>query len=124
MDLDYMKDPYNLPCNRPEWIKVRGFRQQRASALVTKNISNNHQQERKWANGDFVKMAATGQIFGNSLPGNFPAWVPTDAAAQPPARHGPFFQYLRPLVRRFTEWLAHSASRARRQTPAIEIWWP
>eukprot|EP00959_Pyramimonas_sp_CCMP1952_P321640 6730517-Pyramimonas_sp.AAC.1 len=60
-------------------------------------------------------MAAAGQIFGNSQPGNFPAWVPAGAAAQPPARHGPFFQYLKPLTRRFIEWLAFSASRARTQ---------
>eukprot|EP00959_Pyramimonas_sp_CCMP1952_P115877 2422495-Pyramimonas_sp.AAC.1 len=64
-----------------------------------KNISSNHQQERKWANGDYANIAAAGQIFGNSVPGNFRACVPENAVAQPPARHAPFFQYLRPLVR-------------------------
>eukprot|EP00959_Pyramimonas_sp_CCMP1952_P347963 7288639-Pyramimonas_sp.AAC.1 len=80
-----------------------------------KSISSNQQQERKWVEGAFTRMAATGQIFGNSQPGNFPAWVPADAAAQPPARHGPFFRYLKPLTRRFIEWLAFSAARARTQ---------
>eukprot|EP00959_Pyramimonas_sp_CCMP1952_P137486 2877547-Pyramimonas_sp.AAC.1 len=69
-------------------------------------------------------MAAAGQIFGNGLPGNFPAWVPEDAMAQPPARHGPFFQYLRPLVRRFIGWLEYSAKGVSRRTPAINTWWP
>eukprot|EP00959_Pyramimonas_sp_CCMP1952_P261107 5459289-Pyramimonas_sp.AAC.1 len=90
---------------------MRGDRQQRASALVMKSISSNHQQEREWANGEYIKMAAAGQVFGNSLPGNFPPWVPEDAMAQPPARHGPFFQHLRPLVRMFIGWLEFSAKR-------------
>eukprot|EP00959_Pyramimonas_sp_CCMP1952_P175388 3665732-Pyramimonas_sp.AAC.1 len=42
-----VRDRANLPWNRPQWIKVRGDRQQRASALVVKDISSNHQQERK-----------------------------------------------------------------------------
>eukprot|EP00959_Pyramimonas_sp_CCMP1952_P308145 6449051-Pyramimonas_sp.AAC.1 len=62
-----------------------------------KNISNNNQQERRWASGQFTTMAAAGTISGNSQPGNFPAWVPENAEAQPPARHAPFFQYLRPV---------------------------
>eukprot|EP00959_Pyramimonas_sp_CCMP1952_P051202 1070137-Pyramimonas_sp.AAC.1 len=66
-------------------------RQKRASAHGIHNISSNQQQERKWANRVFQHMAASGQIFGNSQPGSFPAWVPDNAAAQPPSRHGPFF---------------------------------
>eukprot|EP00959_Pyramimonas_sp_CCMP1952_P326953 6844026-Pyramimonas_sp.AAC.1 len=69
-------------------------------------------------------MAAAGTIFGNSQQGNFLAWVPDNAEAQPPARHAPSFQYLWPLVKRFISWLEHSARNARRQTPPINKWWP
>eukprot|EP00959_Pyramimonas_sp_CCMP1952_P209589 4385102-Pyramimonas_sp.AAC.1 len=69
-------------------------------------------------------MAAAGQIFGNSLPGHFPAWVPESVVAQPPAPHAPFFQDLKPLVRRFISWLEYSARNVGRQTPAIHTWWP
>eukprot|EP00959_Pyramimonas_sp_CCMP1952_P314909 6591557-Pyramimonas_sp.AAC.1 len=44
-------------------------------------------------------MAAAGTIFGNSQPGNVPARVPDNAEAHAPARHAPFFQYLKPLVK-------------------------
>eukprot|EP00959_Pyramimonas_sp_CCMP1952_P091516 1915964-Pyramimonas_sp.AAC.1 len=55
------------------------------------NINNNLKRERKWANGGYTTMAAAGQTFGNSRPGSVPAWIPGDAAAQPPARHGRTF---------------------------------
>eukprot|EP00959_Pyramimonas_sp_CCMP1952_P378224 7923117-Pyramimonas_sp.AAC.1 len=61
--------------------------------------------ERTWANGGYTVMAAAGQTFGNSRPASVPAWVPDCVAAQPPARHGPFFQYIEPLKRRFIKWL-------------------
>eukprot|EP00959_Pyramimonas_sp_CCMP1952_P351738 7369607-Pyramimonas_sp.AAC.1 len=41
-------DPHDLPNARAEWIGTRTRRQQRASAIVIKNISSNQQQERKW----------------------------------------------------------------------------
>eukprot|EP00959_Pyramimonas_sp_CCMP1952_P409950 8591505-Pyramimonas_sp.AAC.1 len=66
-------DPDNPPTTRAEWIGTRTRRQERASAIVIRNISINQQQERKWADVAFTRMAAAGQIFGNSQPGNFPA---------------------------------------------------
>eukprot|EP00959_Pyramimonas_sp_CCMP1952_P152827 3197409-Pyramimonas_sp.AAC.1 len=76
------------------------------------NINNNLKLERKWAtNNQQLILAASGQTFGDSRPGSVHAWVPERVAAQPPARHGPFFQYLEPLKRRFIKWLAHLAAR-------------
>eukprot|EP00959_Pyramimonas_sp_CCMP1952_P413351 8661447-Pyramimonas_sp.AAC.1 len=69
-------------------------------------------------------MAAACTIFGNSQQGNVPAWIPENAEAQPPARHAPFFEYLRPLVERFISWLEYSATNVHRRTPAINKWWP
>eukprot|EP00959_Pyramimonas_sp_CCMP1952_P038922 815027-Pyramimonas_sp.AAC.1 len=63
------------------------------------NANNNWKLERKWANCGCTTMAAAGQTFGNGRPGSVPAWTPDDAAAQPPARHEPFFQHLEPLKR-------------------------
>eukprot|EP00959_Pyramimonas_sp_CCMP1952_P406022 8509274-Pyramimonas_sp.AAC.1 len=83
----HVNDPHDLPNTRAEWIGPRTRRQQKASAIVIKSTCINQQQERKWVEGGFTRMAAAGQISGNSQPGNFPAWVPADAAAQPPARH-------------------------------------
>eukprot|EP00959_Pyramimonas_sp_CCMP1952_P213216 4461146-Pyramimonas_sp.AAC.1 len=72
-------------------MEARIKKQGRASANVTRNVNNNNQQERKWTSGQFATMAAAGTIFGNSQPGNFPAWTPERVKAQPPARHAPFF---------------------------------
>eukprot|EP00959_Pyramimonas_sp_CCMP1952_P301930 6318036-Pyramimonas_sp.AAC.1 len=69
-------------------------------------------------------MAAAGTIFGNSQPGNFPAWAPENVEAQPPARHAPFFQYLKPLVKSFISWLEYSARNVNRQAPPINTWRP
>eukprot|EP00959_Pyramimonas_sp_CCMP1952_P287149 6005104-Pyramimonas_sp.AAC.1 len=77
-------------------MDARIRRQARASANVAKNVANNNQQERRWI-ANFTTMAAAGTIFGNSQQGHFPAWIPANAEAQPPARHAPFFEYLRPL---------------------------
>eukprot|EP00959_Pyramimonas_sp_CCMP1952_P345327 7231928-Pyramimonas_sp.AAC.1 len=74
-------------------MDARIKRQRRASANIAKNVANNNQQEREWVS-NFATMAAAGTIFCNSQQGNFPAWVPENAEAQPPARHAPFFQYL------------------------------
>eukprot|EP00959_Pyramimonas_sp_CCMP1952_P054151 1132886-Pyramimonas_sp.AAC.1 len=76
------------------------------------NMRNNLKLECKWATHDqYLILAASGQTFGNSRPGSVPAWIPQHVAAQQPARHGPFFQYLEPLKRRFIKWLAHLAKR-------------
>eukprot|EP00959_Pyramimonas_sp_CCMP1952_P368816 7725347-Pyramimonas_sp.AAC.1 len=69
-------------------------------------------------------MAAAGTIFGNSQQGNFPFWIPENAEAQPPARHAPFFQYLRPLVKIFISWLEHSSLSVQSRTPSMSKWWP
>eukprot|EP00959_Pyramimonas_sp_CCMP1952_P156826 3279807-Pyramimonas_sp.AAC.1 len=69
-------------------------------------------------------MAASGQTFGNSRPGSVPAWFPDDAAAQPPARHGPFFQHLEPLKRRFIKRVAFLSERQGVKAPTIAEWWP
>eukprot|EP00959_Pyramimonas_sp_CCMP1952_P347395 7275962-Pyramimonas_sp.AAC.1 len=52
------------------------------------------------------------------------AWLLRHVAAEPPARHCPFFQYLEPLKGRFIEWLAHVAEREATQAPTIAEWWP
>eukprot|EP00959_Pyramimonas_sp_CCMP1952_P296160 6194946-Pyramimonas_sp.AAC.1 len=97
-----------LSWNRHEYMEARTKRQGGASASVAKNVNNNNQQERKWASGHFATMAAAGTRFGNSQTGNFPAWAPEHAEAQPPARNAPFFQSLKPLVKRFISWLEYS----------------
>eukprot|EP00959_Pyramimonas_sp_CCMP1952_P249022 5205518-Pyramimonas_sp.AAC.1 len=88
-------------------------------------MSNNLKLERKSvAENGYTLMAASGQTFGNSRLGSVPAWIPARAAAQPPARRGPFFQYLEPLKRRFIKWIAHLAERQRVRAPPIAEWWP
>eukprot|EP00959_Pyramimonas_sp_CCMP1952_P395635 8289666-Pyramimonas_sp.AAC.1 len=88
------------------------------------NINANLKMERKWVNGGCTVMAAAGQTFGNSRPGSVPAWVPDSAAAQPPARHGPFFQYVELLKRRFIKSLEFLAQRTQANEPTIAEWWP
>eukprot|EP00959_Pyramimonas_sp_CCMP1952_P299940 6273524-Pyramimonas_sp.AAC.1 len=99
-------------------MEARIRRQARASANVANKVANNNQQEPRWVT-NFATMAAAGAIFGNSQRGNFPAWIPANAEAQPPARHAPFFEYLRPVVKRFISWLEYSATNVHRRTPAI-----
>eukprot|EP00959_Pyramimonas_sp_CCMP1952_P104765 2189839-Pyramimonas_sp.AAC.1 len=114
-----------LPCERDLYVGARVNRKRRASAYVIYNISNNLQQERRLTtNNQYNRLAASGQTFGNSRTGSVPVWLPDHAAAQPPARHCPFFQYLEPLKRRFIKWLAHAAQREATQAPTIAEWWP
>eukprot|EP00959_Pyramimonas_sp_CCMP1952_P269761 5639524-Pyramimonas_sp.AAC.1 len=91
----HVVDLDKLPCERDRYVGVRVSRQQTASADVIYNISSNLKLERKWAtHRQYISLAASGQTFGHSRPGSVPAWIPEHAAAQPPAPHGPFFQYL------------------------------
>eukprot|EP00959_Pyramimonas_sp_CCMP1952_P308956 6465663-Pyramimonas_sp.AAC.1 len=121
----HVVDPDQFPYERDLHFGARVNRQRRASAYVIYNISNNLQQERKWTTtNQYRRSAASGQTFGHSRAGSVPAWIPDHAAAQPPARHGPFFQHLEPLKRRLIKWLAHLAQREETQAPTIAEWWP
>ena len=98
------------------------------STKIMARINANLELERKWAeNADQrLVMAAGGQTFSIHLPGHVPAWVPSSAAAQPPTRHDPFFQFLEPLKSRFIKWLAYLAKLERppADEPKLSTWWP
>ena len=84
------------PYKRDQYVKARQSRQETSSADVMKLVNAHHKHERKWcdeSNGaaSRANCGAAGQTFASSVPGNVPAWTPTSAAAQPPARHGPYF---------------------------------
>eukprot|EP00959_Pyramimonas_sp_CCMP1952_P216365 4525284-Pyramimonas_sp.AAC.1 len=51
------------------------------------------------------RAALAGCAFMNSQPRAVSSWSPDSASAQPPARHEPYFQYLKPLKLRSTDWL-------------------
>eukprot|EP00959_Pyramimonas_sp_CCMP1952_P276018 5769501-Pyramimonas_sp.AAC.1 len=94
-----------------------------SSSDALENLNKAEERQRKWVSDAQIRSRAAlaGCTSINSQPGAVLSWRPDSASAQPPACHGPYFQYVEPPKLRFIDW---PKSKHGDNAPTAAQWWP